>query len=197
MRCYFSLILITCFIIGCAVQAKKRDYFTNLDYTTVTSHQIAAFSGEEIRKTPLRTLPSDRAKQYVFGIYRRPFYPTTGHDLYLFPNGSFAITEFSCLMEEKTLAVGSWELRNDRIILSADQRRPGLFKDQWLEHDALYFFVISDPSDEFIGESLLLTEKQLKGLHLEEYPLDYLTRWMEYEDWGKKLERLRKQISEP
>ena len=111
-----------------------------------------------------------------FGLYQHYQFRLSGTKIYLFPDHTFAITNFCDICEEKVLTHGTYSFENSIITFN-------YIKSANFPHSLIVRHGRIGEKDNARGLTLLLTQKQLDKLKADKYSRDFIQQMYDYHDW--------------
>ncbi len=133
--------------------------------------------------------------RHYFGQYAFAYEFTAGTLLHLFPNGRFVISDWIDVGGSRTLATGSFEVREPELILKFSKFRPGMesiasrFSDLRIAWGS-----IENPEYVTGFEALVFSKTEWEKLAETPRDVRYMRRTREYNDWERILSNLTDKI---
>jgi hypothetical protein len=142
-------------------------------------------------KYSLYKFQDNKDDQGYFGVYRLFVAYTGGKLIYLFPDFQYAITEFCDICPEETLEMGTFNLRDSRLVFSPNEEA-----EQKKSYELSAYYGRIEKEKYTMGFlPILLDEKQLSEIKGDPVSYDYWTQIEPYTDWKNKIDILSKNIS--
>jgi hypothetical protein len=168
------------------VEPEIRGYSTQLDLMDKTEHVIKT----EYTSTKLRKIPDEYDGTYIHGIYSFGSFRVS-----LYPNYEYTImTTCDICGDGELLEYGKYNYSKSKINLISDYKNANpsfipltALSENFGDFDVLNFFVTEKGN--YIGDSILITNKILKDIATSENTYDYFTKVDDYIDWKLTLEK--------
>lgn len=126
--------------------------------------------------------------RHYFGKYSFPYELTAGTLLHLFPNGRFVISDWIDIGGERTLATGSFEVRDTELILNFSKFRPGMesIASRFADLRVLWGWM-EKPGYVTGFEAFVFPKAEWEKLTEAPRGARYMRRTREYNDWERIL----------
>lgn len=173
----------------------KQGYVTEIDFTGATSYSVDYIS--EVK--PLRTLDADVPHaSRIYGVYSG-LISDDGPDIWLFPNGRFAVTMRCDICPMSVLYHGTWHENGGVISFSPEPQAANRFLDNFRDTYTRQYGAFGDfllfvlPTGKGIGDSVIVPKATLT-----QAPIDrFLVRKTVYVDWQKDLAEVEQAAAHP
>lgn len=142
----------------------------------------------------LYTVNKSAIAEFVFGSYRNPVGVLEGHDIHIFPNMKYILTEWYDLCRTKVIDYGTWKIKDNIIYFDSDDLSRKTKGDDNLLTDKTYSFYIyidncNNPKPILVDTNANVSQKTSDKIK------NYLEIVVGYYNWEGSYKKLSNKIS--